>query len=91
MGQGSRYPVGGSIGIKTGEFTTKVFGQCRRPDLDEYIHRPAYVLRKLGESDGIVLRRFVTDLNLSFEPAITTSLKVAMKSVKKGLQHRKCY
>lgn len=75
MGQGSRYPVGGSVGIEKGEFASQVFGQGRRPDLDKYIHRPAYVLCKLGESDGIVLRPFVTDLNLSLELVITTPLK----------------
>jgi hypothetical protein len=84
VGQGSRYPVCGSVGIKKGEFTAQVFGQDRRPDLDKYVHRPAYVLRKLGKSDGIVLRPFVTDLNLSLELAITTPLKVATESVKKN-------
>jgi hypothetical protein len=69
---------------KKGEFTAQVFGQGRRPDLDKYIHRPAYVLRKLGESDGIMLRPFVTDLNLSLELVITTPLKVATESVKKN-------
>jgi hypothetical protein len=41
------------------------------------------VLRKLGESDGIVLKPLVTDLNLSLELAITTPLKIATESVKK--------
>jgi hypothetical protein len=73
-----------SVGIKKGEFTAQFIGQGRRrPDLDKYIHRPANVLRKLGKSNGIVLRPFVTDLNLSLEVAITTPLKVATESVKK--------
>lgn len=66
---------------KISEFSEQIFGQGRRPDLDEHIHRPAYVLRKLGESDGIVLRPFVTNLNLSLELAITTPLKVATEPV----------
>ena len=69
--------------LKKGEFIAQVFDEGRRPDLDKCIHRPGYVLRKLGECDGIVLRRFVTDLNLSLELAITTPLKVATESVKK--------
>ena len=41
------------------------------------------MLHKFVESDSIVLRRLVTDLNLSLELTITTPLKVATKSVKK--------
>jgi len=47
--------------------------------LDKYFHRPTYVLRKLRESDGVVLRRFVTDLNLSLELAITTPADAYMR------------
>jgi hypothetical protein len=70
------------LGPKKGESTAQDFGPGGGPDLDKYVHRPAYVLRKLGESDYIMLRPFVTDLNLSLELAITTPLKVATESVK---------
>ena len=82
VGQGSRYPVGGSVGIKKVS-SLHMFLAKAKTYLDKCTHRPAYVLRKLGKSDGIVLRPFVTDLNLSPEVAIATPLKVATGSVRK--------
>ena len=70
------------MGQNKGELTENFFGPGRRPDLDKYLYRPTYVLRKLGESDSVVLRRFVTYLNLSLELAITTPLKVELNQQK---------
>ena len=68
--------------LKKGEFNCTRLGQGRSPDLDKYIHRPGYVLRKLGECDCVMLRPFVANLNLSLELAITTPLTVATELVK---------
>jgi hypothetical protein len=65
------------VGQKTTtNFSAQVFwSKQSRLDLDECLDGPPYVLGKLGESDGIPLTRFVTDLNLTPELLITRPLK----------------